>query len=200
MVAADMTSDLSDTHREEMVAFVTDHLLDGDWMRALSPDDPIAPLSDRPDHGAAGAFAGWPGSTAYGLSRLGRADLAAGFLARVHRSRSGALWGQAVEAIGGGRFRVAERGVSNRESNAAVDVAEAVIGGLFGIRADFTSLQQPEGSAVTEFGILHGIRAIGFDLERPAPHPEPPQGRVSVRQDRRASRASGPRESEAVIP
>jgi hypothetical protein len=167
LVAAGMTDDLDEHHRSEMVAFVTRHLIDGDWMRALSPDDPIAPFSDRPDHGAAGAFAGWPGSTSYGLARLGRPDLAAAFLRRVHRSRSGAVWGQAQEAIGEGRYRTAERGVSNRESNAAVAVTEAVLAGLFGIRAEFATLDRPEGSVSSEFGTLDGVRAIGFDLAAP---------------------------------
>ncbi len=161
LVAADMAEDLDEQHRAEMIAFVTDHLIDGNWMRALSPDDPMAPYSDRPDHGAAGAFAGWPGATSYGLARLGRADLAAEFLAKVHRSRSGALWGQAVEAIGDGNYRVAERGVSNRDSNAAVAVTEAIIAGLFGIRAEFGA---PSGSVTCDYGTLHGVRALGFDL------------------------------------
>ena len=167
LVAADMTDDLSDDIRREMIDFVTEHLVDGEWMRALSPDDPIAPFSNRPDHGAAGAFAAWPGSTSYGLSRLGRPDLAATFLARVHRSRSGALWGQAVEAVGDGHYRVAERGVSNRDSNAAVAVTEAILAGLFGIRADFENLGLPIGEATSTFGSLTGVRAIGFDLPVP---------------------------------
>ncbi|MYS20994.1 hypothetical protein GA0115240_124315 [Streptomyces sp. DvalAA-14] len=112
LVAADMTEDLSAERRDEMVGFVTGHLLDGDWMRALDPQDPVAPFSDRPDHGAAGAFAAWPGATAYGLCRLGRSDVAAGVLRRAHRATSGALWGQAMEVTADGSYRVAERGVS----------------------------------------------------------------------------------------
>ncbi|QAY72670.1 hypothetical protein ET445_04225 [Agromyces protaetiae] len=162
LVAAHLADELDERQRAEMVAFVEEHLLDGDWMRALSPDDPIAPFSDRPDHGAAGAFAGWPGSTSFGLARLGRPDLAAAFLSRIHRSRSGALWGQAVESIGGGRFRVAERGVSNRDSNAAVAVSEAVVGGLFGILAGFE--HAGAGSLESEWGTLRNVRAVGFDL------------------------------------
>jgi hypothetical protein len=131
LVAADMSGDLSPVQREEMVAFVNTRLVDGDWMRALDPGDPVAPLSDRPDHGAAGAFAAWPGATAYGLCRLGRPDLAAAILRRAHRATSGALWGQAMEATPAGPYRVAERGVSNRESVAAVALTEAVIKGLF---------------------------------------------------------------------
>ncbi|GIG00878.1 laminin G domain-containing protein [Catellatospora citrea] len=164
LVAADMAEDLSDPVRAEMVEFVTGHLLDGDWMRALSPDDPIAPRSDRPDHGAAGAFAAWPGATAYGLCRLGRPDLARDLLGRIHQARGGALWGQATETIGGGRYRTAERGVSNRDSNAAVAAAETVIAGLFGIRANFASLAEPSGSAVGAAGRLDNVNAHGFGL------------------------------------
>ena len=56
----------------EAVAFASEKLLASTWMRALAPDDPVAPFSDRPDHGAAGAFCAWPGVTAYGLAKLGR--------------------------------------------------------------------------------------------------------------------------------
>ncbi|MFC4035610.1 hypothetical protein ACFO3J_29695 [Streptomyces polygonati] len=166
LVAADMTEDLPAGLRDEMVAFVTGHLLDGDWMRALDPQDPVAPFSDRPDHGAAGAFAAWPGATAYGLCRLGRSDLAAGVLRRAHRTTSGALWGQAMEVTEDGSYRVAERGVSNRESVAAVAVTEAVIAGLFGVEAGLSSLGggAVEGTLDTEYGRLTGVRSAGFDL------------------------------------
>lgn len=162
LAAAELAEDLTEERRAEMVAFVRDHLLDGDWLRALAADDPIAPHSDRPDHGAAGAFAGWPGAVAYGLARLGRADLAAAFLSRVPASRSGALWGQAVESVGGGRFRVAERGISNRDSNAAIGIAEAVVAGLFGVEARFD--RPGAGTTHCPFGTLENIRAVGFDL------------------------------------
>ncbi|MEV4518505.1 NB-ARC domain-containing protein, partial [Dactylosporangium sp. NPDC049525] len=39
-----------------------------------------------------------------------------GLLSRLPTSTSGAVWGQAMETVGGGRFRVAERGVANRDS------------------------------------------------------------------------------------
>jgi hypothetical protein len=166
LVAAELAGDLPAEHRGEMVDFVSGRLVDGDWMRALDPHDPVAPLSDRPDHGAAGAFAAWPGATAYGLCRLGRPDIAAGLLRRAHRTTSGGLWGQAMEVTADGTYRVAERGVSNRESVAAVAVTEAVIAGLFGIDAGLGALSgRVEGSTRGEFGELHGVRAIGFDLE-----------------------------------
>ena len=177
LVAASMAEDLTVEQRHEMVEFVAEHLIDGDWMRALSPADPIAPWSDRPDHGAAGAFAAWPGATAFGLFRLDRPDLALGVLRRAHRATSGALWGQAMEHVADGKYRVAERGVSNRDSNAAVAVTEAVIAGLFGIRADFGALVDPQGSLESEIGLLRNVRAVGFDLPVPefaeALDPEP---------------------------
>ncbi|MBM9503492.1 hypothetical protein [Actinacidiphila acididurans] len=162
LVAAHLAEDLPPDQRARMVSFVTDHLLDGDWMRALDPQDPVAPFSDRPDHGAAGAFAAWPGATAYGLCRLDRPDLAAGILRRAHRATSGALWGQAMEVTPDGSYRVAERGVSNRDSVAAAAVTEAVVTGLFGVRG------RKEGPAVgfedTVFGRLDGIRVRGYGL------------------------------------
>ncbi|GAA1539253.1 hypothetical protein GCM10009827_068100 [Dactylosporangium maewongense] len=132
LVAAELADDLPEHVRAEMVEFAATHLVDGDWMRALAPDDPVAPRSDRPDHGAAGAFGAWPGATAHGLCRLGRPDLAEALLSRIHAATSGGLWGQAMEAVGGGRFRVAERGVANRDSNAGVAATEAILLGPFG--------------------------------------------------------------------
>jgi hypothetical protein len=159
-----MADDLEAEVADELAAFVENVLIDGDWMHALAPDDPIAPFADRPDHGASGAFAGWPGATAYGLVQIGRADAAADFLGRLHRATSGAVWGQAVEAIGAGRYRVAERGASNRESSAGVAATEAIIAGLFGIKAVIRSIDAPEGVTANRFGTLRGVRAVGFDL------------------------------------
>jgi hypothetical protein len=161
-VAAHLAADVPPAVAAAMVDFATTRLLDGDWMRALDPLDPIAPYSDRPDHGAVGAFGADPGNTAIGLCRLGRPDLAAALLGRLHRARSGGLWGQAQESLGGGRYTVAERGSSNRDSACAAAGAEAVLAGLFGIDPDFTT--PVAGSVTSEWGILRHVRAVGFDL------------------------------------
>jgi hypothetical protein len=132
-------------------------------MRALAPDDPAAPFSNRPDHGAAGAFCAWPGVTAYGLAKLGRKDLAAALLSVVHESASGGLWGQAMEIVADHRgewVRVAEDGVSNRDSVAGVAVAEAVVAGLFGLEPTFTGLAEaplPDSIEVPGIGSLSNI-------------------------------------------
>jgi hypothetical protein len=57
---------------------------------------------------------------------------------------------------------VAERGVNNRDSNAAVGIAEAIVAGLFGIEARFGRLGA--GSTHCPFGTLENVRAVGFDL------------------------------------
>jgi hypothetical protein len=67
-----------------------------------------------------------------------------------------------MEVTPDGSYRVAERGVSNRDSVAAAAVTEAVVTGLFGVRG------RKEGPAVgfedTVFGRLDGIRVRGYGL------------------------------------
>ncbi|MEU9153567.1 hypothetical protein AB0D59_24140 [Streptomyces sp. NPDC048417] len=143
LVAAALHRDLPSGTRQEMADFVTGRLLVGGWMRALSPDDPIAAASDRPDHGAAGAFAAWPGVTAHGLARLGYRDRAIALLRDLSSAASGGLWGQAMEIVSGAdgrnRPRVAERGTATRDNIAGAAGAEAVLSALFGINPTFAS-------------------------------------------------------------
>lgn len=163
LVAAHLHADLSEAQRFEAVRFVSEKLLASTWMRALALDDPAAPVSNRPDHGAGGAFCAWPGVTAHGLAKLGRADLAAQLLSVVHESASGGLWGQAMEIVtdgSGQRVRVAEDGVSNRDSIAGVATAEAVVSGLFGFEPSFRSrlgASLPDSIDVPHVGCLSNI-------------------------------------------
>ena len=168
LVAAYLHDDIDDAQRAAMVEFVTDKLLVATWMRALSPDDPAAPLANRPDHGAAGAFGAWPGVTAYGLAKLGRRDLARQLLGVVHAPASCGLWGQAMEVLSdadGEWVRVAEDGVSNRDSVAGVGIAEAVVAGLFGFEPSFAAMSAglalPECIHVPEVGTLTHINVGG---------------------------------------
>ncbi len=157
LVAAHLHADLSEDQRAAAVSFASEKLLASTWMRALALDDPAAPFSNRPDHGAAGAFCAWPGVTAYGLAKLGRKDLAVQLLSVVHESASGGLWGQAMEIVTDQRgewVRVAEDGVSNRDSVAGVAMAEAVVSGLFGLEPSLlTSLKRPPPDSIEVPGI-----------------------------------------------
>jgi len=181
LVAASLHADLPQQRRDEMVAFVVDHLLAGPWMRALAADDPIAPASDRPDHGAGGAFGAWPGVTAYGLAKLGRPDLAVGVLSRTPHAASGGLWGQAMELVTGVSAdagpvtaRVAGRGVANRDSIAGAATAEAVVAGLFAVEPGYTSLHSaplPNPKASHSTVTAHDIGTLENLNLRPAPEP-----------------------------
>ncbi|MEY9962429.1 hypothetical protein ABIA33_000455 [Streptacidiphilus sp. MAP12-16] len=166
LVAAALYRELDPRVRREMADFVESDLLVGGWMRALSPNDPAAATSDRPDHGAGGAFCAWPGVTAHGLARLGFRDRAVSLLRNLSSAASGGLWGQAMEIVTGAdgqlRAQVAERGVSNRETIAGAAGAEAVISALFDVNPSFVG-DRPPGSlpdAVTADGIgtLSGLR------------------------------------------
>ncbi|MBN6056688.1 LamG domain-containing protein [Nonomuraea sp. RK-328] len=61
---------LTSTQKTEMKKFVTDELLDGDWMRALSLKDSQAPVA-RNDHGTTGAYDAWPALTSQTFARFG---------------------------------------------------------------------------------------------------------------------------------
>jgi hypothetical protein len=164
LVAAALHDDLTPAQRTEMVSFVVEHLRTGSWMRALSPDDPVAAFADRPDHGAGGAFCAWPGVTAHGLARLGRRDLAIDMLRTTPDAASGALWGQAMEIVPGAddRVRVAERGVSNRDSIAGAATAEAVLSALFDLDPTFADLSSASGGRSS--GDLHrpGVGTLSY--------------------------------------
>ena len=166
LVAAHLHQDLSQAQRDSMIGFVSQKLLTTTWMRALAADDPAAPLANRPDHGAAGAFCAWPGVTAYGFAKLGRGDLAARLLGTVHAATSGGLWGQAMEVVEDARgqwTRVAEDGVSNRDSVAGVATTEAVIAGLFGYEPGFASVSSAASSVrVPGVGTLSNLGSVSL--------------------------------------
>ncbi|SEM19500.1 hypothetical protein [Streptacidiphilus jiangxiensis] len=164
LVSAHLHHDLDADVRREMADFVTDRLLVGGWMRALSPDDPIAAASDRPDHGAAGAFCAWPGATAHGLARLGYRDRAVTLLRDLTAAASGGVWGQAMEIVTGPdgehRAQVAERGVSNRDCIAGAAATEAVLSALFDLDPSFAHgvpVARPHTLTVDGIGTLTGL-------------------------------------------
>ncbi|MEU4155277.1 LamG domain-containing protein [Actinoplanes sp. NPDC026670] len=172
LVTAALADHLPPSYRDEMVDFVSEALLAGPWMRALAADDPMAPHSDRPDHGAGGAFCAWPGVTAYGLARLGRRDLAAAVLGRTPRAASGGLWGQAMEIVPGSspaRVRVAGRGVANRDSIAGAAIGEAVIAGLFGVEPGYHTLGPARPASTVTVPGLGSLANLNLQSQRGRP-------------------------------
>jgi hypothetical protein len=87
--------DLSDREKSEMVAFFQRELQTPTWMHALSPDDDDALFSVRPDHQWTGAYPAWPPQSVTGLYKIGREDVAAGWLRGLARSANQGPYGQA---------------------------------------------------------------------------------------------------------
>ena len=87
--------DLSEQQKAEMVRFFEEELKTDTWLRALSPKDPDAPFSLRPDHQWNGAYPAWPAQVAAGLYRIGEVDRAFDWLKGMARSAYQGPFGQA---------------------------------------------------------------------------------------------------------
>jgi hypothetical protein len=101
-VAFAMSADLSEQQRGEMVGFFERELRTDNWLRALSPWDPDAAYSVRPDHQWNGAYTAWPADAARALVLLGRGDLAAAWLDGLARSANQGPFAQALSSSAGG--------------------------------------------------------------------------------------------------
>lgn len=108
VVGTTIADDLEPRVREEMVAFFRHDLQTENWMRALSPWDPDASFSVRPDHQWNGAYPAWPADAARSLIALGAADVALPWLHGLARTANQGPPGQAhfveeaLPGIGGG--------------------------------------------------------------------------------------------------
>ncbi|GAA5205264.1 hypothetical protein [Microbacterium kyungheense] len=86
IVGTTIAGDLDDTTRAEMVAFFRRELQTPEWLRALSPWDPDASYSVRPDHQWNGAYTAWPADAARSLVALGEPGVALEWLPGLSRS------------------------------------------------------------------------------------------------------------------
>jgi hypothetical protein len=95
VVGTTIADDLDPTTRAEMVQFFQHDLQTPNWMRALSPWDPDASFSVRPDHQWNGAYPAWPADAARSLIALGAQDVALGWLEGLALSTNQGPAGQA---------------------------------------------------------------------------------------------------------
>jgi hypothetical protein len=108
IVGSLIAGDLPEPMRAEMVAFFQRELMTENWMHALSPWDPDASFSLRPDHQWNGAYPAWPADAARALVALGARPVALAWSEGLARTANQGPPGQAhfVEeawpAIGGG--------------------------------------------------------------------------------------------------
>ncbi|OYN90319.1 glucosidase family protein [Parenemella sanctibonifatiensis] len=94
-VGTTIAEDLPQAMRAEMVAFFDAELRTENWMRALSPLDPDAGFSVRPDHQWNGAYPAWPPDSARSAIELGAAELVADWMVGLARSTRQGPPGQA---------------------------------------------------------------------------------------------------------
>jgi hypothetical protein len=96
-----MTSDLSESQKEEMSRFFWEELHGDYWMRALSPKDVDATWNIRPDHSWLGAYAAGPPATAKGLYKIDRPERVAAWVKNLAKAGNQGPIGQAhfVETV-----------------------------------------------------------------------------------------------------
>lgn len=75
VVGTTIAADLEPEVRAEMVRFFQHDLQTPSWMRALSPWDPDASFSVRPDHQWNGAYPAWPADAGRALVELGAPEV-----------------------------------------------------------------------------------------------------------------------------
>jgi hypothetical protein len=145
-----ITADLSPKIKREMVDFVERELLTDKWMRAMSPKDKAAEISDRPDHGPMGAFDAWPALTADTMCKLGAWKKALDFIHSTQAVLYEGVYAQAREFYGPNRLqndapvRIALRGACMRECVGGGAFAEMIVGALFGFDPEFGPEFDPE--------------------------------------------------------
>lgn len=165
-VAYCMAEDLSSSMKSEMADFVKEQLLTEHWMRALSLEDPAAPLSNRPDHGPMGAYDAWPPFTAEALCRLGEWQPATAFLRRCVKATHEGPFGQSHELLTAefnSPVRKALRGEQVYNAACSGAFAEIIIRNYFGVRCHFDGkidLYAPRPSRGL-VGVLRNVRLQG---------------------------------------
>ncbi len=108
IVGTTIADDVPPDVRSAMVGFFRRELQTPSWMRALSPWDPDASYSVRPDHQWNGAYPAWPADAARALVALGAPEVAAAWIEGLARTANQGPPGQghfveeAQPAINGG--------------------------------------------------------------------------------------------------
>lgn len=133
-----LADDLTPVMRHEMSGLVEHELLMRDWMRAMSPKDAAAAISDRPDHGPMGAYDGWIPLTVGTMWRLGFPRDAFDFYCRTAEVTQEGPFAQAREFYGPHRdrfdapVRIAQRDGCMKECISGVAFADVVVSTFFG--------------------------------------------------------------------
>ena len=195
----------------EMVAFFQRELQTPEWLRALSPWDPDASYSVRPDHQWNGAYTAWPADAARALVALGEPKVALDWLPGLARTANQGPPAQAhfVEEaqplINGGARKAPPQlpYINDWACSSAGAYVALVIESLFGAAPGIDGLGEVDGlrrrldpSAVLR-GLRVGDRLVDVHADGRVDRPRMTDGRAARRRPRAASRCAAPSRSSA---
>ena len=173
IVGTTIAADLEPRVRDEMVAFFRHDLQTDNWMRALSPWDPDASFSVRPDHQWNGAYPAWPADAARSLIALGAAEVALPWLAGLARTANQGPPGQAhfveeaLPGIHGGARKAPPQlpYINDWACSSAGAWVALVIESVFGARAGVDGSLRVDGCVerLDPGAVLTGLRAGGVE-------------------------------------
>lgn len=186
VVGTTIAGDLEPGIRAEMVEFFQRELQTENWMRALSPWDPDASYSVRPDHQWNGAYPAWPADAGRALAALGAPEVLTDWIAGLAQTANQGPMGQAhfveeaVPGIGGGARKAPPQlpYITDWACSSSGAWIELVIEALFGVSVALDGTVTAAGcvSALDPSAVLRGLRVAGtsYDIHadgRVAPSP-----------------------------
>ncbi|MGD8166704.1 MGH1-like glycoside hydrolase domain-containing protein [Herbiconiux sp. P16] len=173
VVGTTIGDDLPPAMRSEMVSFFRRELQTPNWMRALSPWDPDASFSVRPDHQWNGAYPAWPADAARALVALGAPDVATDWIGGLVKSTNQGPTGQAhfIEeaqpSISGGARKAPPQlpYITDWACSSSGAWVDLVIESLFGAAVSLDGAVAPAGpgavSALDPAAVLRGLSSGG---------------------------------------
>ncbi|MFK4791002.1 hypothetical protein [Microbacterium sp. ZW T5_56] len=168
IVGTTIAADLAPDVRAEMVDFFRRELQTDNWMRALSPWDPDASYSVRPDHQWNGAYAAWPADAGRALAALGAPEVLTDWIEGLSRTANQGPMGQAhfvdeaVPSVNGGARKAPPQlpYIIDWACSSSGAWIELVLEGLFGVSVTVNGEVRAAGcvSALDPHAVLRGLR------------------------------------------
>lgn len=162
---------LDDTVKAEMIEFFANELRTSNWLHALSPSDPDASFSVRPDHQWNGAYPAWPADAGRALARLGGEQALLDWLPGLAKTANQGPMGQAhfvgdaVAAINGGARKAPPQlpYITDWSCSSSGAWFELIVDAIFGV--EISADGRPcAGGAIAKLdpqAVLRGLRAGG---------------------------------------
>lgn len=176
VIGTTIAEDLPPGIRAEMVEFFRRELQTENWMRALSPWDPDASYSPRPDHQWNGAYPAWPADAGRALAALGAPGVLLDWLSGLAQTANQGPMGQAhfveeaVPGINGGARKAPPQlpYIIDWACSSSGAWIELVIESLFGVSVALDGTVTAAGcvAAIDPGATLRGLRvgAQAFDV------------------------------------